>query len=153
MKKISVVIIMIIGIGIGIGIGIKLESRNEFVYYNDSENVLKLAQEKITQLEKELKHKNTYKIIASAYTISEDECDNTPFETALGTTPVVGKTVAVSRDLSHLLGHRIYIPGWGVKKVEDLMNKRFKSSIDILMPSKKMAMEFGKKSLSLVVLN
>ena len=45
-------------------------------------------------------------------------------KTAIGERPVPGKTLAVSRDLKHLLRKRIHIPGRGVFYANDLMAKR-----------------------------
>lgn len=45
-------------------------------------------------------------------------------KTAIGGRPIPGKTIAVSRDLKHLLRKKVYIPGRGVFYVNDLMAKR-----------------------------
>jgi 3D (Asp-Asp-Asp) domain-containing protein len=72
-------------------------------------------------------------VTVTAYTarIEETNCD--PENTSIMETPVVGWTVAVSRDLAHLKGQRIYIPGFGVRRVNDLMNSRYTRRIDILV--------------------
>lgn len=44
--------------------------------------------------------------------------------TAIGCKPIPGKTIAVSRDLKHLLRKKVYIPGRGVFYANDLLAKR-----------------------------
>jgi len=88
----------------------------------------------------------------TAYTTSEDETDSTPNLTATMVEPTCGWTVAVSRDLITWLGGRVYIPGRGVRKVEDLMAPRWHLRIDILMPTKEMALEFGVKKKKVIFL-
>lgn len=74
-------------------------------------------------------------------------------KTALGTTPIPGKTVAVSRDLLHLLGKRVYVSGYGVFKVEDLMNERFERRIDLFSRSVEKAIDFGIRDTVIVPLD
>ena len=97
-------------------------------------------------------HKNTYDVIATAYTASIDECNSDITNTAIMIKPKVGSTIAVSQDLVHLLGKKVYIKGLGIRKVEDLMNKRYENCVDILVDTKKTANIFGKKSLTMVIL-
>lgn len=82
-------------------------------------------------------------VTVTAYTAREEECDSTPHVTALMEKPVPGRTVAVSRDLMFALGKHVYIPGVGVRVVQDLMAPRFTKRVDVLMPSVKMARTFG----------
>ena len=88
----------------------------------------------------------------TAYTTSSDETDNTPNLTATMVEATCGWTVAASQDLITWLGGRVYIPGRGVRKVEDLMAPRWHLRIDILMPTKKMALEFGVKTKKVIFL-
>ena len=58
--------------------------------------------------------------------------------------------IAVSRDLfkrGWSFGKKIYIEGYGVYEINDLMNERFKNHIDIFMWDTKKAKKFGKKEL------
>jgi 3D (Asp-Asp-Asp) domain-containing protein len=89
---------------------------------------------------------------ATAYSLREEECNDDLNNTATMTKPVPGWTVAVSRDLAWMMGKRVYIAGLGVRKVNDLMNARYENAIDILVPDKDMAMEFGRKTLKVVVI-
>lgn len=96
----------------------------------------------------------TYNIELSHYTASRDETDSTPHVTATGSKPVVGRTLALSRDLfSHLKGKKVYIKGMGVYTVEDTMNPRYARRGDLLVASKSEARKLGvKKDVKIVVL-
>ena len=88
----------------------------------------------------------------TAYTTCYTETNRDNNNTALMQEPVVGWTVAVSRDLSYLLGKTVYIEGIGVRYVNDLMNSRFKNTVDVLVPNKSYAMHFGVKKGRQVIL-
>ena len=67
--------------------------------------------------------------------------------------PIVGWTVAVSRDKKHLLGRTVWVDGIGTRKVTDLMGRQWRNKMDILVASKKEAKEFGlKKKVMVIVL-
>ena len=89
----------------------------------------------------------------TAYTVSSDETDDDPGMTALMRKPVVGRTVAVSRDLAGLLGCEIWIEGLGMFWVEDLMNSRYTHRVDVLMGTKAEAMEWGLQRRNVSVVN
>jgi 3D (Asp-Asp-Asp) domain-containing protein len=94
-----------------------------------------------------------YRITLSHYTASVDETDSNPQETATGTKPVVGRTLAVSRDLfKYLRGKKVWIEGLGVFTVEDTMNPRFTNKGDLLVRTKTEAKKLGVKKVTLVVL-
>lgn len=63
----------------------------------------------------------------------------------LGSKIVPHKTVAVSHDLKHLLGCEIYLEGIGWRFVNDLTAENWKKRIDICLPTKTEAMEWGKQ--------
>lgn len=75
-----------------------------------------------------------------------------PGPTALGTAPMPGRTIAVSRDLLHLLGRRVYVAGLGVRRVEDLMHERIRNTIDVYLPTDRDARAFGRQTVRLVAL-
>lgn len=91
------------------------------------------------------KQKIDYHLVtATTYTIRKEETDSTPLLTASGykldsINPKKDKVIAVSRDLKKKLrfGERVRIKGAGkldgVYYVRDLMNKRFRNKIDILI--------------------
>ncbi len=116
-----------------------------------------VIRERLDELQKDYDNFiNTYcyhSVNITAYTTSKDETNHDSGHTATMEKPVVGKTVAVSRDLIHLLGKWVYIEGTGVRYVGDLMNERWEKRIDILVGSKKDAYKFGKKeNIKMVVL-
>ena len=88
----------------------------------------------------------------TAYSPHKNQTDSTPHQTATMEKPKAGWTCAVSQDLISWLGGRIYIKGVGVRRVNDLMNKRYTKSIDIFMGKKKAAEAFGRKEYFVVFL-
>ena len=89
----------------------------------------------------------------SAYTARVEECDATPEVTAIMEPPVPGWTVAVSRDMQHMLGARVYIEGIGVRRVNDLMNPRYNRRVDLLVPTVAEAKQVGvRNNVKMVVL-
>jgi 3D (Asp-Asp-Asp) domain-containing protein len=90
---------------------------------------------------------------SSAYTSSPDETDGDPFTTSTGETPIPDKTVAVSRDLSHLLGKYIYILNFGVYYVNDTMHARWVNKIDFHKETKLDAFQHGVRRVQYIVLS
>lgn len=98
-------------------------------------------------------HWQELEVTASAYTLAVDEGhDLSPGIGAWGDRlkPDM-QVIAVSRDLIPLgLGHRarVQIEGFpGVFRVRDKMHRRWRNKIDILVPSKKQAYEWGKRKV------
>jgi len=117
----------------------------------------KIEYNKYKQQLESIKEKNTkrtfYKnITITAYSPSVEETNEDPENTALMEPPIIGYTCAVSRDLKHMLGKRIYIYGVGVFKVNDLMNKRYEKRIDICT-NKSSAIEFGIQERDVVMID
>lgn len=86
-------------------------------------------------------------VTITAYTPSVNECDSDPQHTAIMTKPKPG-TIAISRDLLEAgwtFGKRVWIKNHGVFVINDLMNKRYKKHIDIVMFDKNQAIQFGKR--------
>lgn len=94
-----------------------------------------------------------WEVTATAYSPRVQETDSTPWETATLTRCVEGRTLAVSQDHMDWLGRRVYIPGYGVRVVEDLMNKRYKDRIDFFIENTAKAARFGKKKLKVILLD
>ena len=88
----------------------------------------------------------------TAYNAEARQTDSTPNQTAIMEKPVPGWTVAVSQDLKNWLGKKVYIEGVGVRKVNDLMNKRYSNRIDVCMGERKQSLNFGVKKNRQVVL-
>lgn len=107
-------------------------------------------EEKIAQLEFE--NKKVVEVTLTAYNAVRTQTDSDPTKTALMRKPIPGKSVAVSRDLQHLLGSEIYIPQLGVRIVNDLMAPSHSKKMDILVPTEQMAKNFGKQENVRVVI-
>jgi 3D (Asp-Asp-Asp) domain-containing protein len=90
--------------------------------------------------------------VVTAYSSSRDETDDTPFITASQTR--VRDGVVAANWLP--LGTRIQIPqifGEKILVVEDRMNKRYTNRVDIWMPTKAQAKEFGKKTARIMIID
>ena len=130
---------------------LQLVKEDKIIKELKQENLRLQAENKL--LTRRLKTLTVRKVTVTFYTLSKSECDNTPYVNALGKRPIIGRDVAVSRDLIYLLGKYVYIEGFGVRKVTDLMNARFKNRVDILVGSKKQARRLGKiENVRMVVL-
>lgn len=68
-----------------------------------------------------------------AYMAIKSSTDHDPNKTAIIEKPIPGWTCAVSRDLAHWLGGKIWIEGVGVRKVNDLTHRRFERRVDVLV--------------------
>lgn len=112
----------------------------------------------------------SFVVTSTAYTSSVRETDSTPHITATGARTRVG-IIALSRDL---LGNLPYgsqvkledlgnIQGRGVGAfnkffagvvfvVEDTMNPRMRQKMDVWMPDRRMALQFGVRKLKVTVL-
>ncbi|WP_052813200.1 3D domain-containing protein [Desulfonatronum thioautotrophicum] len=95
---------------------------------------------------------NTHRLRLTAYTARPEECNDDIENTAIMQSPVPGWTVAVSRDLKGWLGKRVYIEGFGVRLVNDLMNARYANAIDVLVPDVPTAKKIGVRRNILVTL-
>lgn len=74
--------------------------------------------------------------------------DGDHYHTATMTTPVIGRTVAISKALVRAgwLGKKVYIEGYGIFVAEDRMSSALSGNrIDICAANKKIAMTNGKK--------
>lgn len=125
----------------------KLESINSL---NRENNILKENINNLKEKNNDLQNKiftyqisNFWEVDLTAYTSSIEETNSQPDKTAIMEKPRPGYSIAVSQDLKFLLGKRVYIYGFGVRYVNDLMNKRYKKRIDILVNNKKIAKEIG----------
>jgi 3D (Asp-Asp-Asp) domain-containing protein len=92
----------------------------------------------------------TLNVTATAY------CFSTKNHTASGDHPSI-KTIGISRDLKQRYkikwGTKLHIKGFGVRIVEDLMNRRIKNSVDIWYPTKNQCRIFGKKKTTITVID
>ncbi len=93
----------------------------------------------------------TYTVMASAYSSTPDQTDNTPFITAWGTQ--VRDGIVATNFLP--FGTLIKIPElYGDKTfvVEDRMNRRYTYKIDIWFPERELAKVFGNKKVKIEVI-
>ena len=108
---------------------------------------IKVMVSEIDLLKKASKLADVQTVTVTAYTPSKDECDNDPDITA-SMKQIRPGTIAVSRDLfkaGWVFGKKVYIDGYGVFEILDLMHERWTKRIDIVMFSKAGARQFGKK--------
>lgn len=85
-------------------------------------------------------------VTMTTYTVSRSQTDSNPYETASGfilnkKNPKKHKIIAISRDLKHTFafGDSVYVEAGkysGTYVVHDVMNKRFKKKIDLLINPK-----------------
>ncbi len=90
----------------------------------------------------------------TAYNADPSQTDDTPFITASNSRVRPG-IVAVSQDLFRngwVFGRKVYIVGYGVFTIEDLLAKRKRKQLDIFMTSSKSAIEFGRRKLRVYLL-
>lgn len=94
------------------------------------------------------------RVMVTAYAATKRQTDSTPRLTALMARAKEGRTCAISRDLVRegWLGRRIYIEGLGVWVAEDVMNKRWRNRIDLLLPLAK-AKKFTPREAWAVVID
>ena len=129
----------------------ELNFKKELLFLKNTQIVKSLK--KVDYLSSKVDALRSIKVTASGYTAVKKECDSDPTRTAIMRKATPGRTVAVSRDLKHLLGKRVYIKNLGVRVIEDLMSTSKKKSIDILFHNRKTALSFGKRNLNIVVID
>ncbi len=98
----------------------------------------------------ELKLIKTHTVTATAYSSTPDQTDDTPFTTASGTT--VRDGVVATNFLP--FGTLIRIPdifGDKIFVVEDRMNRRYTTRVDIWFPERELAKIFGIKTIKIEV--
>lgn len=87
-------------------------------------------------------------VTVSAYSPTEEECDEDPYITAYQK-PVKEGTIAISRDLEEELGwgigDKVYLTGLGVFEVWDRMHPKWKKKVDIFFHDTEKAVSFGVK--------
>lgn len=87
----------------------------------------------------------------TAYSSSRDETDDTPFETAslshvrYGIVAANWLPLGTKLQIPEIFGDKIFV-------VEDRMNQRYPNRVDVWMPSKQKAKQFGKKTAEIVII-
>ena len=142
MKR-TIIVILFIFVFCTIALGIKII---------DGFNRLQVLEKKTKVLEQMLKEIKGSKItvIATAYTSSREECDDTPFITASGQRVFWG---VIAADPKFPFGTKIYIPYFQKTFIVLDRGGAIKGNrIDIWMSNKKDAIKFGSKKLIVYVL-
>jgi len=158
--KVLVVLVNIALLIVVVGMGCLLKLNNDLLLYQA--HTIKKLQAQINKFDEELQNtkkmmnlQDVKKIVVTAYSPRKAETDSTPYITA-SMTKVKHGIVAVSRDLFEqglVFGKKVYIEGYGIYTIEDLMNERFTNRIDIFMFDTRKALKFGKKKLVVALLN
>ena len=110
------------------------------------------------EIEKEIAGVEPDIVTVTTYTPSVEECDSTPLVTASGfkinpRNPKRHRIIAVSRDLKrkYKFGKKVRITGIGkysgTYTVRDVMNKRYRRRVDILIGTKDKQTKFRKAKL------
>lgn len=114
------------------------------------------------EIEREIKGIEPDIVSVSTYSPTIEECDSTPLVTASGykinpNNPKRHRIIAVSRDLKrkYKFGKKVRITGIGklsgTYTIRDVMNKRFKNKVDILIGEGDKQTSFKKAKLYAVV--
>lgn|GEM_PF-1099636 len=94
-----------------------------------------------------------FAVTVTAYSPTRDQTWGDPWTGAMGRRVRPGKTLAVSHDLKHLLGSRVYVQGVGYLVAEDLMHPRWENRVDLCLRTRSRAEAFGIRQLNMVVLD
>lgn len=127
--------------------------------YNHLLTVNKKFKKDILKLEQKINNSTLVKVTVTYYCpwAGGTNSDSNPNKTALMTTPKPGYTIAISKSLveQEWLGHKVYIDGFGIGRIEDRMNKKIKGNcIDICIGTEKAAFQKGKRyNINMVKLN
>jgi 3D (Asp-Asp-Asp) domain-containing protein len=104
---------------------------------------------------KDAKVKRTMSVTSTAYSSSVDQCDATPCITADGYNVCKANEENVVAANFLPFGTKIRIPeifGDRVFTVHDRMNKRFNSRVDVWMTERSKAIQYGKRTIKIEIL-
>lgn len=93
-------------------------------------------------------------VTITAYSPTVRETDSTPFITATNRF-VSEEYIAASNDIiqRHGFGTKVYIPGVGIREIQDRMNRRWKSRIDLFFFNTQEAKKWGRlDDVSIIIL-
>ena len=99
----------------------------------------------------------TFTVVASAYSSTPAQTDNSPFITANGEHVYWGGVAANIIDANGRnipFGTKIMIPklfGDQIFTVNDRMNRRYQNNLDVWFPNTADAREFGRKTITIVI--
>jgi len=115
---------------------------------------LKMLASRVNTLEETVSLKHVQKLTVTAYSPRRVETDDDPFINA-SMTPVSEGQIAVSRDLFNdgwVFYRYVYIKGYGIFEIRDLMNVRYKKRIDVFFNDTRKARQWGVKRLTVALL-
>ena len=90
-------------------------------------------------------------VVMTAYSSTEDQTDDTPFISATGEHVFDGMVAAnflpfnTHIQIPKMFGDKIFV-------VKDRMHPRFSDRVDVWFPDRESAMQFGKRTLEIVIL-
>jgi len=146
MGKIRLLYLILFFVFVSVSTGLLVIATQKFIQITNPEDefckVLKMRFEKIERGRRE--------VIATAYTSSREECDDTPFITASGKKVRWG---IIAADKSIPFGTKVYIPYFKQTFVVEDRGGAIKGNrIDIWMEKKEDAIKFGKRKLVIYIL-
>ena len=146
MGKIRLLYLILFFVFVSVSTGLLVIATQKFIQITNPEDefckVLKMRFEKIERGRRE--------VIATAYTSSREECDDTPFITASGKKVRWG---IIAADKSIPFGTKVYIPYFKQTFVVEDRGGAIKGNrIDIWMEKKEDAIKFGKRKLVVYIL-
>lgn len=121
----------------------------EFVHSNY------VVMDRVNKIERIINLESVQAVTVTAYSPRVRETDSTPFVNASMQRVAEGQ-IAVSRDLfksGWVFGKKVYIEGFGIFTIADLMNKRYEKRLDIFFNHTHKARKFGRKNLVAALLN
>lgn len=155
-KSTVLILLVLCGIFIFHNINQNLSIRELQAVNNGFQIKLNEHEKKIKYLEIIINEISKVSVKATAYNAIPEQTDNDPDITACMDVPTIG-SMAVSQDLyfkGWTCGKRVHIKELGIFTIKDVMHKRKRKQIDILMETKSEALRFGiKKNLNAILLN
>ncbi|MBN1224917.1 MAG: 3D domain-containing protein [Candidatus Aminicenantes bacterium] len=112
------------------------------------------TRKELSEVKEALKVSDVQKVTVTAYSSTKSQCDDDPEITGCMRKVRPG-TVAVSRDLlkcGWVFGKKVYIEGFGIFEINDLMNKRWQRRIDIFIPEIQKSKTFTPQELTAMLL-
>jgi len=119
--------------------------------------VISASKIKVTKTDPKFNPVATLMVVASAYSSTPHQTDDTPFITANGEYVYWGGVAANIIDTNGRnipFGTKIMIPdlfGDQIFTINDRMNRRYKNNLDVWFPYTADAREFGRKTIKIVI--
>lgn len=130
-----------------------IAAQKEKIEFFQKENIA--LKQQVKSLDSKLRESRVLSVTVTAYSPRVQETDSDPFITA-SMQPVREGGIAVSRDLFYsgwVFGRKVYIEGYGIFVITDLMHERKIQQIDIFRFNTNEALKFGRKTLRVALLD